>query len=144
MATANAQTAAPDALEMLRRTGAGVNWDADSKVVADVSCDGIADTSYVGYGKKAVWLGVVFGTNSQPGRKPFTARFAVGKHDQGSFCATPVKLDSYPMVCRTEDGPLPGCAQVKGCSAISMVDDICDSFHFYWDSARKSLTWWRR
>ncbi len=143
-ATASAQTAAPDALNDLRNSGFSANWDANTRVVADVSCDGMADTPFVGYEKGAVWLGVVLGSKSPIDRKILAMRFGVAKDDQGSFCATPVKLSASPMKCRTEDGPLPGCRQVKGCSALSMADDACDSFHFYWDDSRKSLTWWRR
>jgi hypothetical protein len=131
-------------VDVLRKANAKVNWDAATKVVADVNCDGVADTAYVGYEQGAVWLGVLFGSRSQKTSKPVTMRFEVGRQSQGSFCGAPVKLETHPIECRTEDGPLPGCRRIKGCSDFSMVDEQCDSFHFYWNSDRKVLTWWRR
>ena len=133
-----------DAVEVLRNENPDVIWDPQSSVSADVSCDGIADTAVVGYQKHAVWLGVVFGSKSPRTSKPTVLRFELGKEAQNSFCAMPVSIEVRPIDCTTEDGPLPGCRPIKGCMAFSMVDERCDSHHFYWDSIQKSLAWWRR
>lgn len=132
------------AIKALQTMNDGVNWDAKTAAVADVTCDGIPDTVVVGYERGAVWLGMVPRTKSGRSGKPTTTRFSIGRETQDSLCATPVRVAVYPIECEDEEGSLPGCKAVKGCSAFSLVDNTCDSFHFYWDSARKLLTWWRR
>lgn len=132
-------------VKALREAKHEVNWDAKTAVVADVTCDGIPDTVVVGYERDAVWLGAVPGTKSNKPGKLTTTRFSVGKQTQDSFCAVPVRVEAYPIECEDEEvGDLPGCRPVKGCSAFSLVDDACDSFHFYWDVSQKALRWWRR
>ena len=123
-----------------------VNWDAKSAVNADVTCDGKVDTAVVGYEKdEAIWLGVVSGAVGNKPTKPVTMRFLVGKETQDSFCSSPVEIEVQPIGCEDDDiGALPGCKEVKGCSEFSMIDSSCDSFHFYWDSSKKKLVWWRR
>jgi hypothetical protein len=133
------------AVKALREAKREVTWDAKTAVVADVTCDGVPDTVVVGYERNTVWLGAVPGTTSDKSAKLTTTRFSVGKQTQDSFCTVPVRIEAYPLECEDEEvGALPGCKPVKGCSAFSLVDDSCDSFHFYWDSSRKLLTWWRR
>lgn len=129
------------AISMLRKAQPSVGWDSRSKVVADITCDGKSDQIFVGYGKDdSVWVGVV-----QHGTRPITMRFPVGLHSQNSLCAVPVRLEIYPLKCSDEEmGDLPGCEEAKGCAAISVIDDSCDSFHFYWNTSRKELVWWRR
>jgi len=145
-ATAQDLKATDSAIAVLRTTKPEVNWDAKTAVSADVTCDGKADTAIVGYEKnEAVWLGVVPGSDKNRASRPVTMRFLIGKHSQDSFCAVPVQIETHPIVCDDEElGALPGCKRVKGCSDFFMVDNACDSFHFYWDSSRKRLVWWRR
>ena len=131
------------ALKVLHSANATVTWDAKTAKVADVTCDRIADTIVVGYESKAVWLGIVPGSKSAHSGKPITIRFSVGEHTQDSFCKIPVRIGTYPIDCENEEGAIPGCKVTKDCSAFSLTDDSCDSFHFYWDNLRRSLTWWR-
>jgi len=119
------------AIKALQATNQKVNWDAKTAVVDDVTCDGIPDTVIVGYEQDAIWLGVVPGTKSDKLGKPTTTRFFLGKQTQDSLCAAPVRIEVYPIECEDENGSLPGCKAVKGCSAFSLIDDSCDSFHFY-------------
>jgi len=133
------------AINALQQAKHEVKWDAKTAVVTDVTCDGVPDTLVVGYEKGAVWLGVVPGPSASKSAKLITTRFSVGKQTQSSFCAVPVRIETEPTECEDEEfGVLPGCKRIKGCLAFSLVDDSCDSFHFYWDSSRKVLTWWRR
>jgi hypothetical protein len=140
---AHADSRLAAALKVLHSTNAAVTWDAKGAKVADVTCDRVADTIVVGYESKAVWLGIVPGSKSTHVGEPITIRFSVGEHTQNSFCEIPVRISIYPIDCENDEGPIPGCKVIKGCSAFSLADDACDSFHFYWDSSRKSLTWWR-
>lgn len=123
-----------------------VAWDAKTAVESDVTCDGALDTAIVGYEKNnIVWLGVVLGGQGNDVIKPTTMSFTVNSENQASFCSVPVHIETQPIVCEDEDiGELPGCVQVKGCSDFSMIDNACDSFHFYWDSSQNKLVWWRR
>lgn len=141
-ATAQDKKTTDAAISALHVAQPKVNWDAKTAVSADVTCDGRADTAIVGYDRnEAVWLGVVSGNS----KYPVTMKFLVGKHSQDSFCSIPVQIETHPIDCEGDEGEtLPGCKKVKGCSDFSLVDNSCDSFHFYWDSTRKKLAWWRR
>lgn len=134
-------TANVSVVAKLREAQSTVSWTEKSVVAADITCDGRPDRIAIGYGKgESVWVGLI-----SRGARPITMRFSVGKHSQDSLCSTPVRLEVSPLVCSDEEmGDLPGCKEVKGCFAFSLVDDSCDSFHFYWNASRKELVWWRR
>jgi len=140
-AVAAGETASASAISTLRKAQPSVRWDEKSVVVSDITCDGRPERIAVGYGKdESVWVGFI-----QRGARPITMQFPVGRHSQNSLCSTPVRLETSSLVCSDEEmGNLPGCKEVKGCSAFSVVDDSCDSFHFYWNTSRKELVWWRR
>jgi hypothetical protein len=124
------------AVKALRKAEPNVKWAKKRAVVADVTCDQAPDALVIGYEAKEVWLGVV-----QVGKRnsaPTTEIFSF------PVCAVPVRIETVPMDCKRDDGPLPGCKIVKGCREFSLVDDACDSFHFYWDDEAKRLWWWRR
>lgn len=129
------------AMSSLRKAKPAVRWVEKSVAAADVTCNGKPDRIAIGYGKdKSVWVGFV-----PNGASPITMRFPVGRHSQDSLCLTPVRIETSPLVCSDEEmGDLPGCKEVKGCAAFSIVDDSCDSFHFYWNVSRRELVWWRR
>ncbi len=130
------------ATDMLRGAAPQASWDDALTLKADVTCDGQQDVVVVGRQADAVWLGVV--EKSRPGTAPLVVRFPVGAKDQGTFCSKPTKITKTEMVCANEGGKLPGCVPVKNCAAFDVVEASCDPFHFYWDSERNSLTWWRR
>ena len=135
------EAANTSAISTLRKAQPSVRWDEKSVVVADITCDGKPDRIAVGYGKdESVWVGFM-----QRGARPITMQFPLGRHSQNSLCSTPVRLETSSLACSDEEiGDLPGCKEVKGCSAFSVTDDNCDSFHFYWNASRKELVWWRR
>jgi hypothetical protein len=130
------------AKDILRGAAPQATWEDSLTLKADVTCDGQEDVVVVGRGADAVWLGVV--EKSKPTAAPLAVRFAIGAKDQGAFCGKPKKIEKTEISCTNEGGKLPGCVPVKGCSAFTVVEDSCDPFHFYWDSERQSLTWWRR
>lgn len=133
------------ALQSLRSARPNVEWDSKKIVIADVTCDGIPDALVLGQGKGGVWIGVVSGTRQGGAGKTITMRFSVGEGSQDSFCAPAVRIELNQMDCTgDEDERLEGCRVTKGCNEFSVADDKCDSFHFYWDSSKKAIRWWRR
>ena len=134
------------AISFLNSKAPEVDWDTTTTKIADVTCDNSLDTIIIGYEKNnAVWVGVVPGAGNSGPVEPMLYNFQLGKHTQDSFCGTPVRIETGPIICGDEDiGDLPGCQSIKGCFDFSLVDDMCDSFHFYWNSIDKKLVWWRR
>jgi hypothetical protein len=91
-----------------------------------------------------VWIGLVPGGADPAAREPIIGSFAVGRQNPESFCAMPVRLELRKLECENEDGPLPGCKRIDGCLGFTARDDACDGFHFFWNSERATITWWRR
>lgn len=143
---AMASDSVEQAAGILGRSEPDVVWDTESAKVADVTCDGIADTVMAGYqGRDIVTIGMVPGGDKDRVAVPTVMTFSVGEMAQDSFCGTPVWIETSPIQCRDEEyGDLPGCREVKGCNDFSLADGKCDAFHFYWDSERKGIVWWRR
>tara|TARA_R110000868_G_scaffold47339_4_gene155371 strand:- start:1492 stop:1980 length:489 start_codon:yes stop_codon:yes gene_type:complete len=131
--------------ENLNAAAPEASWDNALFDEFDVTCDGNPDAIAVSTADKTVWLGVVQNSNAQTSSATTIMRFSIGAESQNSFCARPLRIVSYPVVCEDEDiGVLPGCKPIKGCIAFSIADDECDSFNFYWNSEQNSLVWWRR
>jgi hypothetical protein len=129
------------ALHFLTHDHPSVRWDEKSARVADVTCDGTPDTVVFGSESAKVWVGVV---SPKHERNPQLLSFPLATHSQDSFCAVPVRIELEPFDCDADGEKLPGCKPVKSCRTFSVADDECDSFHFYWDSARRTIRWWRR
>ncbi|MCS6764807.1 MAG: hypothetical protein MO853_13710 [Candidatus Protistobacter heckmanni] len=71
--------------------------------------------------------------------------FPVGGQAKNAFCATPVRIETSPLVCADpENGERPGCKPAPGCIAFAMVDEAFDSLRFYWNRDRGRLSWWLR
>lgn len=117
-----------------------IKWNVAKARVADVTCDGSADTIMFGSAKGSVWIGVVPGGNG-PAQ---VIQFPISPSRQDGFSALPEGISINPLVCETsEAGRLDGCKQVHGCKEFSMDDEKSDPFNFYWDSRRKIIRWWR-
>lgn len=141
---AQAQDSA-SALKQLQALKPKVSWAQTGSLRADVNCDAQADTLILGQEKTAkgglrVWLGVVSG---KPGSVPQTFDFGIDSGSQDALCESKVRLQAKPLVCDTGDGPLPGCKAEKNCKAFDLMDDACDSFHFYFDRNQNKLVYWR-
>ena len=128
-------------LDFLKQNHPSVQWDEKSAKVADVTCDGTPDTVVFGSDPGKVWVAVV--SPNEP-RNPQLLSFPLATHSQDSFCSVPVRIELEPFDCDADGEKLPGCKPVKSCSTFSLADDACDSFHFYWDSTRQTIRWWRR
>jgi hypothetical protein len=132
---------AAQALDLKRLKAPGVAWQTGKAKIADVTCDGHADTVLFGTARKNVWVGILPGN----GGKPQAMSFPIESGRQDGFCEAPKYITVSPISCSDpEMGKFPGCKAIKGCQDFSVVDEACDSFHFYWDASRKMTRWWRR
>jgi hypothetical protein len=69
--------------------------------------------------------------------------FPIGQAQDG-ICSVPVKLSAHPLSCENDGGgKLPGCKESKGVVGLTLSDDSCDPINLYWDSDKRSMTWWR-
>ena len=141
---ASAEPSTKRAIEILSKlTHKHVTWNQRSAVTADVSCDGSPEKIVLGHRGNDVVIGVV-PTNRSGNAKVQLFNFpATNTIGQDAFCGGEVHLGSGPLMCRSEDGPLDGCRPKRHCKSFDAYDGECDAFHFYWDSKRKRLTYWR-
>jgi hypothetical protein len=137
----SAQLSGPSALNALRKMRATANWNTSSAKMADFDCDGKPDMVLLGSEKDTVVVGVVWGAQS---KQPQVLVFPSGRQTQNGFCSNPKKIETVPLDCQSDSGPLPGCRAAAGCKAFSIPDNGCDAFYFYWDSSRDGVSWWRR
>jgi hypothetical protein len=108
-----------------------------------VDCDGKADRVSVSQDKHSALVKVMFGDTK---RKPAVFRFRADPGSQNAACAMPVHLEAESLDYdpHEDSGDLPGFRRSKTCKAFSLVDDECDSIHFYWNHDAQQLVWWRR
>ena len=132
-----AATPRPDnsAITALQSANAKVKWDKKNAIVADITGDGIVDTIAVGYTAEAVWLGLVPGSKSRRPANPLVVELVM--------CRRLVHIALSPATCEGSVGRLLDCKVVKGAYEFAIIDDACDPYHFYWDTALKTLGWWR-
>ena len=140
LALTTGQVSDTDAISELRKTHPTVKWIGKPTLVADVLCDGRPSTVILGSEKNDVVVGVVSGTRLH---KTQVLSFPIRSDTQDGFCAFPVRIETSPLNCEPDIGPLPGCKPTKGCHSFTLIDDECDSFNFYWDSSHQLLAWWR-
>jgi hypothetical protein len=133
-----------DVWKRLHAARPAVRWDMASTKAADVTCDGKDDVIAVGYRQNEMWVGVVPAARSSRPGKPMIFEFAVSAGVQEAVCSVPVEIViSRPSCLQEGEFPLPGCKIVKGCKQFTIADNRCDSLHFWWDSKRRTLGWWR-
>jgi hypothetical protein len=123
------------AVALLKKWHPEVKWNKRASAVVDVTCDGLKDVVVLGFEKDVAWLAVVPGSKQTGSSVPLAVSFSKGDY--------PFSVSTYPLRCRSETGPLPGCRIVKGCRALSFGDGETDPFNIYWDDAHKRLSWWR-
>ena len=130
----------PLAIKNLRKLQPDIQWNEKSAVIADVNCDGKRESIVVGKQKSDVVVAIVSGQRQD---KSDLMSFPIDSATQNGFCGVPVSIEISPLDCASNGDALPGSKPVQGCQQFSVVDDECDPFNFYWDSAHKRLAWWR-
>ncbi len=129
------------AAAVLTKSNPTVTWNVGSAKTADVDCDGKPDTVILGFEKDKVFVGIVWGSAT---RQPQILVFPINSAAQEGFCSNPTTIRVSPLDCQSDHGPLPGCEVNPSCRDFSISDNECDPFHFYWDSSRGTLAWWRQ
>lgn len=98
---------------------------ATSTLHGDFDCDGRTDTVLLQQGAGKVIVDARF---ADPNHHPQRFVFAVDSAREDAVCRLPVHL------------VVEGSGKCKG---FAVVDEACDSLHFYWDRRSKRLEWWR-
>jgi hypothetical protein len=103
-----------------------------SRLTGDFDCDGRPDTAFLTQGGGRATVRVVFADRSHP---PQVFRFVADPAREDAVCRFPVYLKSESLNN--------GSVRSKRCPGFALVDNTCDSIHFYWDHSTKRLSWWR-
>jgi hypothetical protein len=108
----------------------------------DFDCDGRADTATLVQTRAAATVRVAFGGSR---REPQTFYFRTQSRADNWICRLPVhlELESLDYDANSAAGPIEGFVRSKKCKGFALVDEACDSAHFYWNHARHRLDWWR-
>ncbi len=109
----------------------------------DIDGDGHPDSIVLTEGPHTGVLVVISFYDSRHAPERF--HFPVDPSMQAAVCRLPVRLraesldyDPAPAV-----GSLPGFVRSKRRTGFALVDEACDSIHFYWDARAQRLRWWR-
>ncbi|MCE9633686.1 MAG: hypothetical protein K8Q92_05830 [Methylophilales bacterium] len=129
------------AFNRLTKATPTVAWPKKA-IEIDIDCDGKKDYVFSAQTEKSVSVGVVLGNSK---RKPESFTFDVNRDRQDAVCALPVRIEPEAQdFDPTEDiGEIPGFVRSKTCHAFALVNEECDSFHFYWNHSTKLIEWWR-
>ena len=135
--SAGPETAPPPAkrlaaLEILRQREPDTKWEADSLVKADLNQDGNEDYAFKGIRGDLVVVGIVHGPVDDSCRH-WILEFLGSGGTQDSLCSPEARLD-FEMIEEEGQPSRPG---------INLHDDLCDSFHIFWDPEQKAYDWWR-
>lgn len=76
-------TSVQGALLRLAALDTAVAWDAATRLVGDVDCDGVADSAFVGHSTSGVFVGLVRAASASPE----VLSFAVGSGIQEAVCS---------------------------------------------------------
>ena len=91
----------------------------------DLAGDGRADKIFLTQGHGAATIRVEF---ASPAHKTQIFRFVVDPDREDAICALPVHLEVE---------------SIKNVKGFALVDERCDSIHFFWNRSLRLLDWWR-
>ena len=107
-------------------------WRADTLLKADFDCDGTVDYAFSGQQGNRYAIGVLKGP-IKASSKHWIITFESGRQSQDSLCS----LDARINLEQRQDH------KNRQCKGINLHDDMCDSFHIYWNRVRKKFVWSR-
>jgi hypothetical protein len=122
-----------NALDILRLREPGTKWDPDSLIKADLDEDGQEDYALSGIrDDKFIVVGIVQGPVGESSRH-WILEFTWERGSQDSLCSRKARIDLEEVEEEGEPAK-PG---------INLHDDLCDSFHIFWDPELQAYDWWR-
>ena len=130
-------TSAQGALLRLAALDTAVAWDAATRLVGDVDCDGIADSAFVGHTKARVLVGLVRAASASPEVLSFAIEQAVCS-DKAVLTFESMDYDPGEAV-----GEVAGFQRSVTCKGLDLGDGECDSIHMFWNTATHHLDDWR-
>lgn len=123
-----------------------VSWQSELIVLADINCDSIEDAAIIGIEKDNVLLFLWFGPQ-QNSSKTETLRFGLrDPTSQLALCSNKPRLmmedQKYDLYEELGENPV-GYRTSERCKGLKLYDDLCDSFHIYWNHETGSLSYFR-
>jgi hypothetical protein len=114
-----------------------------TRLTLDLNGDGRPDTVLLTQSKSAVDIVIYFGNAAY---KPEHFRFPVDSGREDAVCRVPVKLYAESLdydAASVAGGPISGFVRSKASKGFAIVDEACDSIHFFWNHRTKHMDWWR-
>lgn len=129
------------AVQRLAVADTTVTWDASSRLVGDVDCDGVADSAFIGRTTSAVHVGLILGKVASPE----ILTFAIGSGIQKAVCSHTAALvfESLDYDPKDAVGEIDGFRRSAVCKGLNLGDGDCDSIHLFWNASSRHLDWWR-
>ncbi|WP_163339336.1 hypothetical protein [Desulfopila sp. IMCC35008] len=123
-----------------------VSWQSELIVLADINCDSIEDAAIIGIEKDDVLLFLWVGPQ-QNSSSTETLRFGLGDPtSQVALCSNTPRLmmedQKYDLFEELGENPV-GYKTSERCKGLKLYDDLCDSFHIYWNHKTNSLSFFR-
>ena len=101
---------------------------SQSTITLDLNGDGKPDTVRLSQTSSSVTVRITYGGAA---RSPQEFHFSVDSGAEDGLCRLPAHLAAESTNrSKTHEG-------------FALVDEACDSFHFYWDASAKRVYWWR-
>ncbi len=114
-------------------------WDPGAVVKGDFNYDGVADVAAGGRRGDRYVVGIVAGPVGE-GARVWTLEFGGGAGEQDALCSLQAHLIAEKV---TEEAFVGAEGLPAGSRGIALYDNLCDSFHIYWDPQQQQFTWWR-
>ena len=134
--------ASPPIVSRLMAADSSVRWIVDSALVADFSCDSVADSAFIGRAAEKITVAIAVTRTPQP----YVAVFGVhGSAVQEAVCSPNVRLtvESLDFNPSEELGALEGFVRSISCKGLNLGEADCDALHMYWNQKTNAPSWWR-
>lgn len=132
----------PGVMQRLVALDSSVTWEPQSVLVADIDCDGKADSAFVGRSPGRVAVALIRAGSAAPDVISFGTHGAAVEDEVGSSDAK-LTLESLDYDPRDATGDIDGFQRSKVCKGLNLGDGESDSMHLFWNHQSHRLDWWR-